>query len=57
MNLESVSVEDSKYHRAFIRPEDDKPIASPPSPNRPYSPVEPFGQINTTRKKGDVVSE
>jgi len=49
MNLESVSVENSKYHRAFIRPKDDEPIASPPSPNRPDSPLEPLGQPNAQR--------
>jgi len=49
MNLESVSVENSKYHRAFIRPESDERIQSPPSRNRPDSPLEPLGQPNAKR--------
>ena len=49
MNLTSVSVENSKYHRAFIRPKDDEPVPSPPSPNRPHLPLEPFSQLNAQR--------
>ncbi len=49
MNLTSVSVENSKYHRAFIRPKDDESIASPLLHNRADSPLEPLGQPNAQR--------
>jgi integrase/recombinase XerD len=49
MNLESVSVENSTYHRVFICPETDERIPSPTSRNRPDSPLEPLGQPNAQR--------
>jgi hypothetical protein len=49
MNLTSVSVENSKYHRAFIRPKTDEPVPSPPSRNRSNFPLEPLGQPNAQK--------